>query len=356
MSEHTEEETEKSEEQEDSSETKEETSNSQNEDSSKPEPKEEPIKHESHKPKKEPKEKIPFKERSGKWYDKNYKLLLLIPLILLVLSLVQLGIQYQQTGDFINKDITLTGGTSITIFTQDSEISTVQLSEYLSLSGKVQDFSVRELSDFRSGKQKAVIIESVLESNELKPLIEEFINYNLDSENSSIESTGSSLGESFYNQLRFAILISFILMAVIVFLIFRNIVPSTAVVISAFADIIMTLAFIDILGIKLSTAGITAILMLIGYSVDSDIMLTTRLLKRHGEINKNLKGAFKTGITMTLTSIVALIAALLITQSFSSVLEQIFTILLIGLAFDILNTWITNASILKWYLEKHRRE
>ena len=350
MSEHTEEETEKQEEQENLE------SSNESKEEEKPEPKEEPIKHESHKPKKEPKEKIPFKERSGKWYNKNYKLLLLIPLILLVLSLVQLGIQYQQTGDFINKDITLTGGTSITIFTQDSEISTVQLSEYLSLSGKVQDFSVRELSDFRSGKQKAVIIESVLESNELKPLIEEFINYNLDSENSSIESTGSSLGESFYNQLRFAILISFILMAVIVFLIFRNIVPSIAVVISAFADIIMTLAFVNLLGIQISTAGITALLMLIGYSVDSDIMLTTRLLKRHGEINKNLKGAFKTGITMTVTSIIALSVALLITQSFSSVLEQIFTILLIGLAFDILNTWITNASILKWYLERRKRE
>tara|TARA_Y100000031_G_C7931710_1_gene253012 strand:- start:102 stop:425 length:324 start_codon:yes stop_codon:yes gene_type:complete len=106
---------------------------------------------------------------------------------------------------------------------------------------------------------------------------------------------------------------------------------------------------------KVSSAGITAVLMLIGYSVDSDIMLTTRLLKRQGELNKNLSSAFKTGMTMTLTSIIALSVALFITQSFSIVLSQIFTILLIGLGFDILNTWTTNASILKWYMETRHK-
>ena len=63
-------------------------------------------------------------------------------------------------------------------------------------------------------------------------------------------------------------------------------------------------------------------------------------------------GAFKTGITMTFSSIAAVGVALFFTLSFSAVLSQIFTILLIGLGFDLLNTWITNASLLKWYLEK----
>jgi preprotein translocase subunit SecF len=297
---------------------------------------------------------IPLKTKLGHWYNKNYKLLLLIPAIILILSLLQLGYSYQQNQDFIKKDITLTGGTSITILTQETKINTEDLSNFLS--EKLSDYNVRELSDFRSGQQKAVIIESVLGPTELKPIVEDFLDYKLDSENSSIESTGSSLGESFYRQLQLAILISFILMAIVVFFIFRTIVPSTAVVISAFADIIMTLAFVNLLGISVSSAGITAILMLIGYSVDSDIMLTTRLLKRHGDTNKNLLGAFKTGITMTLTSIMALTVALIITQSFSLVLKQIFIILLIGLGFDIMNTWITNVSILKWYLDKEGKK
>ncbi len=289
-----------------------------------------------------------LKEKTANWYNKNYKLLLIIPAILLILALANLGYSYYNTGDFIEKDITLTGGTSITIFS-DQEINIDQLSEFLD--SKITEFIIRELSDFRSGKQKAVVVETVLEPKEIRPILEEFLGHELTSENSSIESTGSSLGQSFYKQLRLAIIISFIFMAIIVFFIFRSFVPSIAVVISAFADIMMTLAFINIIGMKISAAGITGILMLIGYSVDSDIMLTTRLLKRHGDTNQNLKEAFKTGITMTLTSILAITVALVIIQSISNVLAQIFTILIIGLSFDLLNTWITNVSILKWYLE-----
>jgi len=277
--------------------------------------------------------------------------LLIIPIFLFLFSLAYLGYSFYTTGDFITKDITLTGGTSVTLFSEQ-EINTKEISDFLS--GKINDLSVRELSDFRTGRQKAVIIETISEPNQVRDLLEEFLKYELTSENSSIESTGSSLGKSFYNQLKIAILISFILMAIIVFILFRNFIPSFAVVISAFADITMTLAFVDLIGMKISSAGITAILMLIGYSVDSDIMLTTRLLKRQGETNKNLLSAFKTGITMTLTSIIAITLALFIIQSFSNILEQIFSILIIGLTFDILNTWITNVSILKWYLEsKH---
>ena len=45
--------------------------------------------------------------------------------------------------------------------------------------------------------------------------------------------------------------------------------------------------------------------MLIGYSVDSDILLTTRVLKRQGKLNDELNGAFRTGIIMTSTTIAA---------------------------------------------------
>ena len=92
--------------------------------------------------------------------------------------------------------------------------------------------------------------------------------------------------------------------------------------------------------------------MLIGYSVDTDILLTTRLLRRHEGVNTALFGAFKTGTTMTITSIIAIAVALIVILPFASVLNQVFIILLIGLGFDLFNTWITNASIIKWHVEK----
>ena len=55
---------------------------------------------------------------------------------------------------------------------------------------------------------------------------------------------------------------------------------------------------------------------------------------------------------MTLTSMVAVVIAYYMTHNVSEVLGQIFFILSIGLFFDIFNTWVTNASILKWYEER----
>jgi preprotein translocase subunit SecF len=59
-------------------------------------------------------------------------------------------------------------------------------------------------------------------------------------------------------------------------------------------------------------------------------------------------------MTMTLTSIIAVLTALIAIYSFESVLNQIFIILIIGLCFDIFNTWITNASIIKWFAESKK--
>ena len=50
-----------------------------------------------------------------------------------------------------------------------------------------------------------------------------------------------------------------------------------------------------------------------------------------------------------LFSLAALTVVLVLTQS--DVLKQIMLILLIGLLADIINTWIQNAGILRWYME-----
>ena len=285
------------------------------------------------------------------WHDKYYKMLLLIPLALLLFAFVYMAVFYQTHGDFIYKEISLTGGTTVTI---SEKINLEDLEQ--SLSSELDDLNIREIYDLITGEQKAVIIETKTPGSETKQILEDYLGYELTSENSSFEFTGSTLSESFYRQLLIAILIAFVFMAIVVFIIFRTLVPSAAVIISAFADILMTLVLANILGLKMSSAGIVAFLMLIGYSVDTDILLTTRLLKRsEGSVNKRLFGAFKTGITMTLTSLLAMSFALIVVKSFSVVLTQIFTILVIGLGFDILNTWITNVSIIKWYVERKRK-
>jgi preprotein translocase subunit SecF len=334
-------------------------------------------------------------EKISKFYDRNYKFLLIITLVALIASLGYLVYFYQTNHDFIHRDLSLTGGTSITVF---SNLSSTELQ--IALSSQIPDLETRFLTD-STGKQNQIIILTSAKPEQVTPVLEKYFGFKLDSSNSSVEFTGSTLSSDFYKQLGITVLIAFFWMAGIVFIIFaprwkikllaiflnllfgiflgkiffklsstvsfsilfvfmallvfiyiKYSIPSFAVMSCAFADIIMTLVVVDIIGMKLSAAGIVAFLMLIGYSVDTDILLTTRVLKRVGtSINNEIFGAFKTGMTMTLTAIAAIAVALFVVHSFGTGLNQIFEILLIGLFFDIGNTWITNVVLIKWFVE-----
>ncbi|RMG82334.1 MAG: protein translocase subunit SecF [Bacteroidetes bacterium] len=298
----------------------------------------------------ENKEKSEIKKKEN-WHDRYYKILLIIPVALFLVAIIHTSLFYSSTGDFFAKDISLTGGTSVTL---NGKFDERKIKE--DLSGKLAELNTREIFDVVTGEKKAIVLETVTDGEETRQILEEYLGYKLTNENSSFEFTGSILSKSFYKQLILALLFAFLFMAVVVFILFRTFVPSSAVIISALGDILMTLTVVNLLGIKVSSAGIVAFLMLVGYSVDTDILLTTRILKRRkeGQLNERIYGAFKTGMTMTLTSLLAMVFAFFIVRSFSQVLTQIFTVLIIGLSFDILNTWITNTSILKWYAIKKK--
>lgn len=281
-------------------------------------------------------------------YDKHYKLLFFIPLAILIVSLIYLGSFYAQTGDIIYKDVSLSGGTSISL---NGEISQAQLET--ELKSKFPDVSFTVLEDITTRKQIALVVESSASPEELKPEIENILGYKITDENSSTEFTGASLSSDFYSQLIIALLIAFFLMVVVIFIMFRTVIPSTAIIFAILADIIIPLALINLFGIKISAAGIAAFLMLIGYSVDTDILLTTRALKtREGSLNSRIFRAFKTGSLMNLTALAAVLPAFFIVTGLPDSFRQIFLILALGLAADLINTWLTNASIIKWYCTK----
>lgn len=278
---------------------------------------------------------------------KNYKKLLIIPLIIFILSIAVLLFQYSANGYFIDKDVSLKGGISSTIyFEEGKDIESIE--NLFQEQFPNSEFSIRELSTLGSGQSKGIIIDAT--SIELSDF-RQFIDENFPSADISIQETGEGLGDSFFKEMVRAIIFAFILMGVVVFIAFRKIVPSIAVIFSALLDIVVTLAIISLFGMKLSTAGIAAFLMIIGYSIDTDIMLTTRVLKRKaGTLWERTYKAFKTGMTMTLTTIAALFVAFIITNSL--VLKQMFGIILIALVVDMISTWLMNSGILIWYLKE----
>jgi preprotein translocase subunit SecF len=89
---------------------------------------------------------------------------------------------------------------------------------------------------------------------------------------------------------------------------------------------------------------------MLGYSIDTDVLLTTKVLKRkEGRVFERIKSSFITGVTITLTTLTASIFAILITNS--AIIREMFIILVIGLSTDLISTYIMNAGILRWYLK-----
>lgn len=290
--------------------------------------------------------------KTKNWYDRWYKALLIPPVLIVLISLFYIYSIYSETGDFLQKDASLAGGTTITI-QGDTNIDELENA----LKVEFPDVYVRRIGDISTGRNIAFIVGSSAGPEQLQSAVEKFLGYGLNAQNSNIEFSGSALGSDFYKQLIIAIIISFILMSIVIFFMFRSFIPSIAVIFAAFSDIVTAIAIVNFLGIKLSAAGIAAFLMLIGYSVDTDILLTTRVLKKkEGSVNQRIYSAFRTGIFMTLAGLAAVLPAFFIVTGLPDSFRQIFLIVAFGLTADIIMTWLGNASIIKWYADYKKLE
>jgi preprotein translocase subunit SecF len=266
------------------------------------------------------------------------KQLVMIPLAILAVALILLTINIATTGMPVTPGIDFSGGTAVTVITTDTK---EQITSYFA------DYPLVEVSDMGNGKFLKFGLMDDAKYTSLTSLI------NQKYPDAQIAHIGETFGKSLQSQAVLALIFAFIGMSIVVFLSFRTFVPSGAVVLSAFADMVMTAATMNIFGIPLSLGTLAALLMLIGYSVDSDILLTNRVLKRQGKLNEKLAGAFHTGIIMTSTTLAAA-TAMFVVSWFGAVqiLMDISAVLLIGLIFDVMNTWLTNVGILKWYVLK----
>ena len=290
------------------------------------------------------------KKGLAEFYAMNYKKFLVFPILLFVFSLVMIFIAIANDGTPMYRDVSLKGGLSAVIEI-DSQIDAGTLENRLEENFEGNTFVVSELYD--NNQVSGFIIDTDLDDESLlNGLNEIFSGQIVQGENYNSNFISPTLSNAFFKQAILILIISFVLMSTVVFLYFRETVPSLAVIISAIFDIIVTIGILNFLGLKVSVAGIGALIMLIGYSIDTDVLLTNRLIKEKKDESYFAKTfeAFKTGSLMSVTTLIAAIGAIILTNS--SVISEIATILVIGLIVDYISTWIQNTAILLWWLEK----
>ena len=275
-------------------------------------------------------------------FDKHWKIWLWIPIILLILSIGVIVHNIATTGSFMKRDIELTGGKSITFEVRSADLESIK--------SQLPYASVH----VTSGVTKNLIVETSFDRNETE--IIDVVSKHADTTGTpKLRTIGPSVGNIFFQQAQLALILAFVLMAITVFILFRSPVPSSIVVLAAATDIIVTIAALSIIGVELSLPVLAALLTLIGYSVDTDLLLTNELLKGgHHEISSGVKRAMKTGLTFTGTTLVALFAMYFVSGSI--IIEEIALVLIIGLLIDMPATWMGNTGILRAWLERRRRK
>jgi preprotein translocase subunit SecF len=285
------------------------------------------------------------------FYYKNYKKLILIPIILLVFNLSVLAYNYFSTGSIVNMDSSLKGGVTLT-FNYDTEIDSNALKAYLMEKLETDDIDIVLLANQLSGKiiGYEILAESSTSKDLLLSNIEDFINDELDEENISFGLQGSAIGDNFIKESSWLFIIGFLLIFAVSYIFFKEFIPALTINISTLSDIIGILAVFNLMGIKIGSVTIGALLMIIGYSSDSDLLLASSIFKKKdGNLKDRLGSAVKTQFTMNLTALITFV--IMFALSSVDAIKQISLVLIIGIFFDLINTWLASASIQRVYLE-----
>ena len=170
----------------------------------------------------------------------------------------------------------------------------------------------------------------------------------------SAREVGSTLSKQFLSKTVEILVVSFLLTSIVVFVIFRSFIPSFAVVFGAIADIVITLGVMTVLGLPLTLASFAALLMLIAFSFETDVLLTVRVLKRSdGTAYDRAFETMKTTVMINLATILSFSVLLVASTILSiSTYYQIATVAVIGALVDFIATWFGNAVLVLHYYGK----
>ena len=186
-------------------------------------------------------------------------------------------------------------------------------------------------------------------SSTLSATLSSLVNY----ESASFNEVSASLSAKFIDKAFMVVVYSVILVSVVVFIIFRTFVPSLAVLLGAACDVIIALGAMGLFGIPLTLASFAALIMLVGFSLDTDVLLTMRVIKRkEGTPRDRAYDAMKTGMTMSMALMLAFICLFILASvTHINTYYEISSVAIAGLLGDLVATWLLNGVIVLWYLE-----
>ncbi|PSH00893.1 MAG: hypothetical protein BRC30_01135, partial [Nanohaloarchaea archaeon SW_7_46_7] len=279
-------------------------------------------------------------------YDRYF----IIPVAMLLVALAVLTGSFLLNDQVFEKGTDFEGGNQV-IYNVENGTSEKEVSQafidYEQADWQPQDVSVRT----QVGSPNIISVRTpppIIESNSQAEQI--LTGAGTDAEVDQLISLSGILGQEFLFQAQIAFVLAFTIMSLVIFTAFRDFIPAVAVVFAATGDIMMAATGMVVFGIPLTLGSVAALLMLIGYSVDTDIVLSTRVLKQQrGSLKERIWSSVKTGVTMSSGGIAGFTLLYIVSNLIvgPSELSNIAAVMVIGLLADMPLTWFGNAAILK---------
>ncbi len=234
------------------------------------------------------------------WPVKNlsHKHLIMIPLVIAAVFGSTIGYHWHASGSPVPLSMDFAGGSFVRI--QNIQKPT---------SEEIENFRAGFQENFSGTKPEIKTIENGMEIETSQDLLQEGENQTAEAQirnllsqigeenpQISIKTMGSIITDLYKNQARNAVIAAIIAMAIILFISLRS-TPVVGGILSVIGlDFLGILGGMAIFNVPLSLASMAGILLIFGYAVNTNILLSTNILKRKGGTARERAGkAMSTG-------------------------------------------------------------
>ncbi len=217
------------------------------------------------------------------------------------------------------------------------------------LGGEVK---AEETKDPVTGKVGLDIQTTTVLDQNLENQVTQFLYERYSLKNAKILVFAPALGETYRRQAVQAITVAVVVIGLCLLIVYRRKIVLVTIP-CILLDLLAGLGGLALTSTPLSLASLAGLLLLLGYGVDTNVLLSNSVIKRpEGEPEDRVASAMKTGFTITGTTLLTMLLINLFVNNPS--IDQLSTVLIFGLAADLLNTWFLNASFLIWWARKRK--
>ena len=243
------------------------------------------------------------KERKTIDFLAKRKIFFAVSLVLIIAGFIVMGINANTKGSILNYSLEFVGGTSTkVVFNEDLSIADIDSKvvpeiEAITGSGDVQTQKV-------AGTNEVIFKTRTLTVSEREEMKEALVeSFTVDEEKITSETISSAISKEMQSDAAIAVIIAVVCMLIYIWFRFKDIRFGTSSVIALINDVAIVFVFYGISRISVGGTFIACMLTIVGYSINSTIVIFDRIREKVAAAAKNvdLKELVNESITQTLS-------------------------------------------------------